>query len=205
VEEQSAFRERDLGRRLALIRRQVGIRTAQELADAIPNERMTGVVIRNIESGRKPDLSVSQLMDLSAALRVHPIALMVPLGRPSEPVTLPNAGDTVAGMRVVDLVRWIGVGRGYTSQPEGNVFNFAVQVAAQNLIHLEQQILNLHQAVYAAGAHAPDADPDPYLRDRADAAIRDLKETLRALTDLGVEARPLVPDEDLELLDRHAD
>lgn len=94
------------GGRLAGYRKWAGYKTAADLAAAIPNPRMTAAVIQNIESGRKADLSVAQLLDLSAALDLSPVFLLAPVGRPTEPTDLANVGEKVGRMTSAELVEW---------------------------------------------------------------------------------------------------
>lgn len=58
--------------------------SAQVLATQTQHEGITRSVIANIESGRKPDPSVSQVLALADALDVAPIALLAPLATPFE-------------------------------------------------------------------------------------------------------------------------
>ena len=95
-----------IGVRVASYRKWLGFKTAKDLADAIPNEKITASVIQNIESGRKADLSVAQLLDISKALGITPLALIVPIGKPYAKVDLPNVGDAVAAMTSIQVDRW---------------------------------------------------------------------------------------------------
>ena len=59
-----------IGKRIADYRKFGKIGTAADLAARIPNPKVTASVIQNIESGRKADLSVSQLLDIAMGLGV---------------------------------------------------------------------------------------------------------------------------------------
>ena len=99
-----------IGRRVASYRKLMGFDTAKQLAEAIPNDKMTASVIQNIESGRKADLSVSQLLDISKGLGVSPLVLLAPIGRPFSKIDLPNVSDDVASMTVHEFDEWSTMG-----------------------------------------------------------------------------------------------
>lgn len=73
--------------------RQMNKMSAQKLADAAG---LTRSIVANIESGRRSDLLLSELMALSDALRVPPAALMFPVETPFSPAPLSQHGETVA-------------------------------------------------------------------------------------------------------------
>jgi len=75
-----------IGTRIALYRRLAGL-TAETLAAQV-GTGMTRSVIANIESGRKADISVAQLLAISEVLGISPIALMLPLENPSSRISL---------------------------------------------------------------------------------------------------------------------
>src|SRR4051812_10846504 len=60
-----------LGRRLARYRKRLGFDSTRVLA-ARTGGRVSEAVLQNIESGRKPDLSVAQLLEISRALGISP-------------------------------------------------------------------------------------------------------------------------------------
>jgi transcriptional regulator with XRE-family HTH domain len=101
--------EPGIGRRIANYRRMRGFDTAKQLADAIPNEKMTASVIQNIESGRKSDLAVSQLLDIARGIGVSPLFLLTPVGRPFDKIDLPGVGADVANMTVHEFDVWLTV------------------------------------------------------------------------------------------------
>jgi hypothetical protein len=83
------------------------MRTAKDLADAIPGGNLTEAIIQNIEAGRKTDLSVSQLLNISLALRVSPAFLLAPLGLPAQSLDLPNLSHQFDGMTVLEFDAWL--------------------------------------------------------------------------------------------------
>lgn len=95
-----------IGRRVAAYRKSAGFKTAEDLANAIPNAAVTKSTIQNVESGRKQDLSVSQLLDIAKALDIPPVALAVPINLPMEKAEIPGVGDAVASMTNLEVVRW---------------------------------------------------------------------------------------------------
>lgn len=90
-----------------MARRQRGFRTTRELADAIPGGNVTEAVLENIESGRKADISVSQLLNIARGLNVPPSMLLAPLGRPNAEVDLPNLSDDFDGMSAAEFDCWL--------------------------------------------------------------------------------------------------
>ena len=95
-----------IGRRIAHYRRAAGIRSTEELAARIGNPRITDSVLRNIETGRKADVTVSQLVDIAWALRVPLTVLLVPMERPLDPVDLPNVSAGVQSLTAGQFDAW---------------------------------------------------------------------------------------------------
>jgi hypothetical protein len=98
-----------VGKRIAGYRKFGKIGTAADLAALIPNPKVTASVIQNIESGRKADLSVSQLLDIAMGLGVSPLVLLVPVGAPFQRVDLPGVGDDVASLTVHEFDQWLTI------------------------------------------------------------------------------------------------
>ncbi len=65
---------------------------------------MTRSVIANLESGRKDDLMVSQLLAIAQALDVYPVALMVDLFEPDASPDLPSPGQRLERYRWEDVL-----------------------------------------------------------------------------------------------------
>lgn len=82
--ESAHWLEESFGKRLAAWRRHRGFRTAAALAERIAEQggSVSEAVIQNLESGRKSDPAVSQLLALASALGVPPLVLLAPLGNP---------------------------------------------------------------------------------------------------------------------------
>jgi len=98
-----------IGKRIADYRKFGKIGTAADLAARIPNPKVTASVIQNIESGRKADLSVSQLLDIAMGLGVSPLVLLVPIGAPFQLVDLPGVGDDVSSLTVHEFDEWLTI------------------------------------------------------------------------------------------------
>jgi transcriptional regulator with XRE-family HTH domain len=96
-----------IGRRIAKYRRLAGIETAKDLAARIGNEKITASVIQNIESGRKADLSVSQLLNISRAVEVSPVQLLASIDRPFDRLDLVGLSPSMATMTGLELDSWI--------------------------------------------------------------------------------------------------
>ncbi|WP_153303397.1 helix-turn-helix domain-containing protein [Plantibacter flavus] len=92
-----------VGRRLAAVRRWRGM-TAEQLAEAIPSSDITRGVIANVESGRKRDLTATELALVASGLDVSPIALLVDMSSPFEPVALEGLADGYAGLTNVEYL-----------------------------------------------------------------------------------------------------
>ncbi|WP_281640528.1 helix-turn-helix domain-containing protein [Aurantimicrobium minutum] len=69
-----------IGKRLANYRRMANL-SAQELSDATTG-KITRTVISNIENGRKTDVSIDEVIHLSLALGIPPVALALPIEEP---------------------------------------------------------------------------------------------------------------------------
>jgi transcriptional regulator with XRE-family HTH domain len=98
--------ESSIGARIKATRRQRGYRTTRELAEAMPGSNVTAAILENIESGRKADLSISQLLNIARALTIPPSYLLAPLGRPNSPLDLPNLSDAFAGVTAAEFDSW---------------------------------------------------------------------------------------------------
>lgn len=94
-----------LGRRLARYRKRVGIRSTRELAERTGGQ-VSESVLQNIESGRRQDMSVSQLLEVARALRISPVLLLAPMETPLEPVDLDGLGPAFEGMRGFEFDAW---------------------------------------------------------------------------------------------------
>ena len=108
-----------IGERLAKYRRLAGL-SARELAERAGLGVSRGV-IANIESGRKHDVTVDQLIALSAVLGIPPAALALPLDEPFRYVRLTGQStfdDERISTRASDAVRWFNGARHTPGPPQ---------------------------------------------------------------------------------------
>ncbi|MEN2739680.1 hypothetical protein ABCS02_17955 [Microbacterium sp. X-17] len=99
--------ETNVGARIRLARRERGFRTTAELASAIPGGNITESILENIESGRKADFSVSQLLNIARGLDVPLSMILAPISRPDSTLDLPNLSDDLAGMTAAEFDCWL--------------------------------------------------------------------------------------------------
>jgi transcriptional regulator with XRE-family HTH domain len=78
-----------IGQRIAEYRRLAGL-SARDLAEAA-GMGLTRGVVANIESGRKSDISVDQLIAIAFVLGIPPVALALPLSTPFHKVRLADS------------------------------------------------------------------------------------------------------------------
>lgn len=90
-----------------MARRERGYRTTRELADAVEGGKVTSAILENIESGRKADISVSQLLNIARALNVPPSFLLAPMGTPEAELDLPNLSADFQGMTAAEFDCWL--------------------------------------------------------------------------------------------------
>ncbi|MEV7631988.1 helix-turn-helix transcriptional regulator [Microbacterium sp. NPDC089318] len=113
-----------VGRRLSTVRKARGLSAAQ-LADLIPGGTVSKTVITNVESGRKRDLTVKELVLVAHALNVSPVFLIVDPRSPWEPVDVPGVDLTnVEYARRADIFYnagafWGGAGAVETALAQG--------------------------------------------------------------------------------------
>jgi transcriptional regulator with XRE-family HTH domain len=96
-----------IGERIQAARKLRGMRSAQELARAVGNATVTESIVANIETGRKADLSVSQLLNIAFALELSPTSLLAALGDPDRKMDLPNLSDGVAKLTSLEFDSWL--------------------------------------------------------------------------------------------------
>ncbi len=99
--------ETNIGARIKLARKERGFRTTRDLADAIPGGNITQAILENIESGRKADISVTQLLNIARGLGVPVSMLLAPMGTPDSELDLPNLSDDFTGMTAAEFDCWL--------------------------------------------------------------------------------------------------
>lgn len=115
-----------IGRNVARYRKAAGM-SAAELADTC-GHGLTRSVIANLENGRKDDVTVKQLMVLSAALEVPPVVLLADIFDPGSPSPYPLPGT--GAQRVAELIQWVGAHDFRTRYP---IENPATKLASETL------------------------------------------------------------------------
>ena len=95
-----------VGQRIQSIRKRRGIKSAADLAAAIPGNVISAATIQNIEAGRKIDVSVSQVFNIAYALKVAPIYLLVDIRNPNAIPDLPGLSDDLNKMTAVEFDAW---------------------------------------------------------------------------------------------------
>lgn len=96
-----------IGRRIAEYRKRLKIGSSKDLADRIGYSPLSASVIQNIESGRRSDPSVSQLLNISRGLGISPVLLLSSMDKPLETLDLPNLSPAMSELNAADLDAWI--------------------------------------------------------------------------------------------------
>jgi transcriptional regulator with XRE-family HTH domain len=99
--------ETNIGARIKLARKVRGFRTTRDLADAIHGGNITQAILENIESGRKADISVTQLLNIARGLGVPVSMLLAPIGTPDSELDLPNLSDDFNCMTAAEFDCWL--------------------------------------------------------------------------------------------------
>jgi len=68
---------------------------------------VTEAILENIESGRKADISVSQLLNIARGLGVPISMLLAPIGTPGSNLDLPNLSDDFEEMTAAEFDCWL--------------------------------------------------------------------------------------------------
>lgn len=158
-----------IGKRIADYRRLAGL-SARELAERA-GTGLTRGVIANLESGRKSDLTVDQLLAISATLGVPPMALALPIDRPFEHIDISDG--TVARTAPTWVAReWMQHPDSAAAFAMGDTKATAV---ARQILRMTREYVDGQKALHLAEAkRAPDAQ-------ERRAVLEDLANDLRAL------------------------
>jgi transcriptional regulator with XRE-family HTH domain len=65
--------------------------------------RVSEAVLQNIESGRKADITVAQLLEISRALGISPLLLLAPLETPLAHIDLAGIGEELRSMTATEF------------------------------------------------------------------------------------------------------
>ncbi len=167
--------EPSIGARIKLTRRQRGYRTTRELADAIPADNVTMAVLENIESGRKADLSVSQLLNIARGLGVPPSMLLAPMATPDAKLDLPNLSAHFDEMTPAEFDCWLSATPLSTYRPTLAAEREDIEIlnSLRELGTLRRELERLHVIL---GVQTASGDPD------LTASNRDVQERIDRLT-----------------------
>jgi transcriptional regulator with XRE-family HTH domain len=130
--------EGSIGARIKAARRARGFDSAAALAEAIPGAGLSRSILANIESGRKVDMNVVDLLNIAMALKVPVSYLLAPLTRPEDPLDLPGLSDAFTGMTAAEFDAWLCV------VPEGA---YRADIAAERNDRNELQALRELEAL----------------------------------------------------------
>ncbi|GAB3584468.1 hypothetical protein GCM10027406_30910 [Leifsonia lichenia] len=182
--------EQTVGARIKFARRQRGFRTTRELAEAIPGGNVTEAVLENIESGRKADIGVSQLLNIARGLNVPPSMLLAPMGRPTADLDLPNLSDDFVGMSAAEFDCWLSATPASSYRPRLAAERSDIQTlnSLRELGTLERELERLRM-IWDVQAKSGDADltgANTGVRDRIDRIRREVSLLSGVLTSDGM-------------------
>jgi len=175
-----------IGARVANYRRLAGL-TAQQLSDKLGGDISRGV-IANIETGRKTDLTVDQVIALAWALEVPFVALALPMDKPFHWLTIAEGspqmshvsmrGWTLAGWMMDRPVAFTGENNRAGANPAG--------IVARTLLRSLDELWLLEREV--AGTKAlMDEDPGAVSEKDLRAVEAKLEQVTATLVGLGVD------------------
>lgn len=141
--------EPSIGARIRAIRKARGIRTTRELAELITGASVTESIIENIESGRKVNLDVSQLLNIAMALEVPPSFLMAPMAAPSSSLDLPGLSDAFSEMTALQFDAWLAGDNGtaYMRVSSNERYARLELDALRQLTDIDSEILRLNASI----------------------------------------------------------
>ncbi|SEB09072.1 helix-turn-helix domain-containing protein [Leifsonia sp. 21MFCrub1.1] len=151
--------EPNVGARIKLARRERGYRTTRDLAEAVPGGNITSAILENIESGRKADISVSQLLNIARALNVPPSYLLAPIGNPNSTLDLPNLSSDFDGMTAAEFDCWLSATPASSYRPRLAAERTDINVLAtlRELGSLRRELERLHIVL---AVQSSSGDPD---------------------------------------------
>lgn len=181
--------ETTVGARIRLARRERGFRTTAELASAIPGGNVTEAILENIESGRKADISVSQLLNIARGLNVPISMLLSPIATPDAVLDLPNLSDEFEGMSVAEFDSWLSATPASSYRPRlaAERVDIGTLTLLRELGTLRREIerLKIIRDVSAASGD-PDLKSDSLIESQLQAVRRELERLTALLTSAGV-------------------
>lgn len=182
--------ETSIGARIRLARRERGFRTTSDLAEAIPGGNITPAILENIESGRKADISVSQLLNIARGIDVPISMLLSPIGRPDDKLDLQNLGEDFDGMTVAEFDCWLSATPSSSYRPRlaAERVDISVLNSLRELGTLRREFDRL-RIVRDVGAASGDSDLtfDSSVEARLELVERELERVAALLTSAGIE------------------
>jgi len=171
--------EASIGERIQAARKARGFRTTRELADSMAGSTVTEAVLENIESGRKVNLEVSQVLSIAMALQVPPVFLLAPIGKPDSPLDLPNLSDAFKGMTAVQFDSWLaGIPHGsHRSEASGELHARVELDSVRKMDRLRLEIARIRSAIELPAVLKELEDPNSWrmLQARLEAAEKELE------------------------------
>ncbi|HEY5222315.1 MAG TPA: hypothetical protein VIJ18_04595 [Microbacteriaceae bacterium] len=184
------LQQTSVGSRIKLARRARGFRTTRELADSIPGGNVTAAILENIESGRKADISVTQLLNIARALSVPPSILLAPIGHPNSPLDLPNLSDDFDGMTAAEFDCWFSATPASSYRPslaaERADIDILNSLRELGTLWREVERLRIVRNVQSASGDTDLTGSNAELEDRIDSVTREAAKLSSLLTTSGV-------------------
>lgn len=182
--------EPTIGARIKLARRERGYRTTRELADAAPGGNITSAILENIESGRKADISVSQLLNIARALNVPPSYLLAPIGNPNSKLDLPNLSSDFDGMTAAEFDCWLSATPASSYKPrlaaERTDINILGTLRELGSLRRELERLHIVLAVQSSSGDPDLADSNTEIQRRIDNIEAEARRVAGLLTSGGL-------------------
>jgi transcriptional regulator with XRE-family HTH domain len=148
---------RDFGKRLTKYRKLAGM-TAQQLSDALGGE-LSRSVIANIESGRKSDVTVDQLLALAWALGVPPAILALPVEDPYAEVLIVE-GERRTSLPAYAAVSWMNFTSNAPEVMEGQDGPAQAGYTAAREMLAYADALTAAISIYEDAAYYAETDPE---------------------------------------------
>lgn len=163
-----------LGSRLAYYRKLAGL-SAERLSHRVP---MSRAVIANIESGRKRDVTVDEMLALAWALDIPPVALALPVEQPNVFLETASGETRTESARAHAAIDWF-----MTGKKPGGATTPQQMIATTRLRMLRDYYSTKAQLARAEAATAKGDDSANWsaIADEQRFRLRDLTEELTGL------------------------
>ena len=97
------------GERVKRVRLERGFRTISDFASHLDSKSLSLAILKNIESGRRKEVSVHHLLELADGLRVTPLVLLFDMRDPLGQTDLPGLPPRLAARTNEDLEYWVAL------------------------------------------------------------------------------------------------